>query len=320
MKRTYLASSLVIASALFAPDVRAESKPDPYASYRAEFEVAHVAAKARELFKLARAAEKAGRMDDAIEHYQHAYEVHNTADVQVELGLALVRAGRYVEAARNLALVLALGAIELRPADDVRDALKEAKKHIGTLAIYVNERDVVLNVDGDHVAHWPFYKEVYVAPGEHNVKVTKYGFWMSQQNVTVGEGQEKEMLIALQQRVSSRFIGFETPVNVNMNMQPGKAAEHPTWPTKLMIVSGVGVGLGTGALAMGLVLASKAKDDQSATTWTGVAAGGGALLGLSLTGLIIGAAGIASRPDPPPVMITPTVGRENRGVEVTGKW
>jgi hypothetical protein len=85
------------------------------------------------------------------------------------------------------------------------------------------------------------------------------------------------------------------------------------------------MGVGVGALAMGIVLANNADNKQSATTWTGVAASGGALSGLSLTGLIIGLAAIASRPTPQPVInIQPTLTQDAKlaggGVAVSGTW
>jgi hypothetical protein len=68
------------------------------------------------------------------------------------------------------------------------------------------------------------------------------------------------------------------------------------------------------------IISNKATGGK-ADTWQGVALAGGLVGALSLTGLIIG---IASKPTPPPVMITPTVSRDKQGdgagVEVTGNW
>jgi len=97
------------------------------------------------------------------------------------------------------------------------------------------------------------------------------------------------------------------------------------WATPLMIGGGVGMGAATGLLATGLIYTARAKTDDEAGTWTGVAAAGGILGGLSLAGLIVGWAGIASRQAPPPQFtIAPAVGgnpkEKEGGVKIEGKF
>ncbi|MDI1435688.1 hypothetical protein [Polyangium sorediatum] len=126
--------------------------------------------------------------------------------------------------------------------------------------------------------------------------------------------------IAMQQRVQNHYVAFpatpmKTPVHAYISRPPTN--DPPTWPKNLMMASSVGMGLGGSALAMGLGQLNNGDSKSSAATWTGVAAVGGILTGLSLTGFIIG---LVSRPEPPPlnIIITPPLAKDACGVQLIG--
>lgn len=322
MQTTSLLFPIVLGFSLWPVAAFADGPVDPW---RAELNANMARVFPRnvlEQIRLAEAAEKAGKMDEAIQLYEHAAEMEDSGvDANVELGLAYVRAGRYVEGARELGLMRRLTTPHVRHPKVIRAALNEAKKHIGSLKVDVNVEGATVSVDGAEVVDYPYRHVFYLSPGEHNIKATKEGYWMSQTRVHLDAGEEKELLVGMQGRIQTRIIGVGTPVNVHMNVNRGEVPPQSTWPTTLAVVSGVGMGLGVGALALGLVQYNNAKSEDAQATWTGVASIGGVVGAISLTGLIIGGFAIAARPDPPtPIVISPAVTSEGGGVQVHGKW
>jgi hypothetical protein len=164
-----------------------------------------------------------------------------------------------------------------------------------------------------------------VEPGKHFIKAIKSGYWLNQTDVELAAGEQKDLSIAMQERVHSQHIAYATPVNVQMKLQGGISQEAaPMWPRNLMIASGVGMAVGVGALATGLIISDKATGAKAETS-QGVAIAGGLVSALSLGGLIIGLASIASRPAPQPVInIQPTLTQDAKGagggVAVSGTW
>ncbi|MDI3283845.1 tetratricopeptide repeat protein [Polyangium sp. 15x6] len=307
-----------------APAPTAERPIIPYTSYTSRRSKEMFFLRSRESLMKAQALEKEGRIEEALEAYDNALHQQPLIDVQVEVALAQARAGNYLPAARRLQEVLATGhasGLTVHTSEELWTYLNAIKPFIGTIAIRVNVPDTRITIDGEEVAEWPYLNEFYVEPGKHHIKATKLGFWMNQTAVEVGKGERKDLSIAMQERVHSQIIGFERPVNfsINANLSTSSKNDHPTWPRNLMVASGIGMGLGVGALVTGLIMNSNATSDASATLGQGIAYAGGGLTGLSLAGLIIGAAGIASRPTPTPnVIITPQIAKDGGGVQLAG--
>lgn len=306
-----------------APAPTAERPIIPYTSYTSHRSKEMFFLRSREILMKAQALEKEGRTEEALEAYDNALHQQPLIDVQVEVALAQARAGNYLPAARRLQEVLATGhasGLTVHTSEELWTYLNAIKPFIGTIAIRVNVPDTRITLDGEEVAEWPYLNEFYVEPGKHHIKATKLGFWMNQTAVEVGKGERKDLSIAMQERVHSQIIGFERPVNFNLNTSTTNGSEsNPSWPAKVMIGSAFGIGLGTGALVVGLVQGNNAKDESAVTAWTGVASAGGILLGLGLVGMGIGVAGIASRPTPTPkVYITPQIAKDGGGVQLAG--
>ncbi|MDI3283858.1 hypothetical protein [Polyangium sp. 15x6] len=272
------------------------------------------------LLREAQTLEKEGKTNEALEKYRDAWRLEPYGNTYVELGLADARAGNMLPCARNLQTALQGWTRQLdfvRPVELVREVFSHCKKSVGAIAIKINVPDVRVTIDGEDVREWPYFSEIYVEPGKHTVKAKKDSYWMNQTYVEVGPGERKPLSIAMQTKYDTHFVGFSRPVNfsVNANLATGGKNEEPTWPTKLMIASGVGIGLGVGAVVTGLVMVNNAESKSAAATWTGIAAAGGILTGISLTGLIIG---VASRPREPSVIIQPSVSNDGAGVQLTG--
>ncbi|MRG93048.1 PEGA domain-containing protein [Polyangium spumosum] len=272
----------------------------------------------------AQALEKEGKIQEALDKYRDAYELNDGPSVQIELAFAQARAGLHLPCARHIQDLFAFWSARdfaLHTLDEVRSVHAYCKKHVGTIVPRVNIPGVRITVDGNHVTDWPFHEELFVEPGKHIVKANASGYWQNQTDVEVKAGEHKTLDIAMQQKVHSQYVAFPAPTqihfNINANLSTGSKSDQPTWPRNLMVASGIGMGLGAGALALGLVLRSDEAGGQSSGVWTGVAAGGGVLAGISLAGLIIG---LANRPDPPPpnVIIQPQIAKDGGGVQVSG--
>src|SRR5690242_7467678 len=106
MNRTHRLYPLALAAFLWPASSFAEDPPHPW---RAEIDANMTRVfppKVLEEIRQAEAAEKAGKVEEALEHYEHATHMEDSGtDAAVELGFAYLRAGRYVEAARELGFV-----------------------------------------------------------------------------------------------------------------------------------------------------------------------------------------------------------------------
>ncbi|MDI3281761.1 PEGA domain-containing protein [Polyangium sp. 15x6] len=267
--------------------------------------------------------EKEGKMQEALDEYQTAYDYQPLSDVQAELGFAQARMGLFLPAARNLGEVLMFSHVQDRTVhtdEEVRAVFMAVKARVGAILPRVNIPGARITVDGEQVRDWPSSEVIYVEPGKHHVKAIADDYYFYETSVEVQAGEEKTLSIAMQRRIQSHYVAFPaTPMNISIHANISKASkdDQPTWPRNLMIASGVTMGLGVGGLATGLVFVNNAESKSSAATWTGVAAAGGMLLGLGVIGMSVG---IASRPEPPPpnVIITPQFAKGAGGVQVTG--
>ncbi|MDI1435687.1 hypothetical protein [Polyangium sorediatum] len=332
MKYRHLASTVLLVVSVSSSARAEEPSPEPP---KPEFihipPSSYASARAHELFyptvmrllREAQALEKEGKAQAALDKYQDAYDRQRLSDVQTELAFAQARMGLYLPAARNLAEVLALGYAKDRTVhtdEEIHAVHKAVKARLGTILPRVNIPGVRLTVDGEQVTDWPFAEEFYVEPGKHTIKAIANGYYFNETTVELKAGEQKVLNIAMQQRIQSHYVAFPAaPMNVSIhaNISTATTNDPPTWPRNLMIASGVGMGLGVVGLGTGLVFVNNAESKSDAATWTGVAATGALLLGLGVTGLIIG---LASRPEPPPpsFVITPQFAKGAGGVQFTG--
>ncbi len=331
MKHLYLASTVLLAvsvsSSVARADEPAATAPSPQAPIIPY--TSYTSVRSKEMFfptamphlKKAQALEKEGKTQEALEKYAEAYFVQPLTDVEVEVALAQARAGLYLPAARTLQTVLSsqyANGLTVHSREDLMKYLNAIKRHIGTIEMKINVSGVRVTVDGEYVRDWPYFSEFYVEPGRHTVKAVRSGYWQNQTEVEVQKGEQKELSIAMQERINSHYVAFPSPpinFSINANLSTGSKEDQPTWPKGLMVASGVGLALGLGGLATGVLMAQRSP--EQAGTWYGVAVGGGILSALSVGGLVIG---IANRPDPAPpnVIITPQVAKDGGGVQVSG--
>lgn len=274
----------------------------------------------RALLQRARKAEQEGRAEEALEIYAEAYAKFPVSVVAAEAGLAELRAGRHLQAARHLRWALSLGHYPFshRPIDYLLEKLGEAKRMVGTLQVRTNVDRARLTVDGTSITPWPAITEVYMEPGEHKLALTREGFWNAETTVKVNAGETKDVFLAMEERTMERVIQLPRPILASLSNQP---PAQPGESKTLLYVSAVGLGLSLAAGITGYAVkdtGEKQSDAALTNAGLGLLIGGGIGLGLSVTGLVIA---IAARPQPQPVItISPQVAKGHIGLGAQGSW
>jgi hypothetical protein len=146
--------------------------------------VAPVAAnEARALFERGLAAADAERWGEAVLYFQRSLALVSRPSTQLNLGNALVRSGRPVEAERTLSELLASGGLRDEPARaaQARTMLGEARRAAVTLRVRVgpagsSAAGVSLSLDGVPRAEAPDAPGLYtlrVDPGSHTLQASR---------------------------------------------------------------------------------------------------------------------------------------------------
>lgn len=131
---------------------------------------------ARERFNEGVAAYDAGRFEDARSLFLQSYALTRHPAILLNLGLAEMKSGHYVEAGNHLQQFLR----EHRTAtvdqqNDARSNVAEAKKRVGHLIVIVDIDGAQVTIDGVAVGTTPLLDPVFVAVGEHTVSATAAG-------------------------------------------------------------------------------------------------------------------------------------------------
>lgn len=131
-------------------------------------------ATARALFNQGRAALQAGRAEIARVAFERAFQLRPAPRVAYNLGLAELKTGRFVEAARHIGLYVHQAE---QVSKDERSALADAERFVGQLNITANVEGASISIDGDVVGPTPFvFLPYYVSPGRHTIRATSAGF------------------------------------------------------------------------------------------------------------------------------------------------
>lgn len=134
-------------------------------------------AEARALFERGLAAADAERWGEAVLYFQRSFALVARPSTQLNLGNALVRAGRPVEAERTLAELLASGGLRDEPARaaQARAMLAEARRAAVTLRVRVLPAAGPLAMDGVPRGEAPDASGLYtlrVEPGSHTLQAS----------------------------------------------------------------------------------------------------------------------------------------------------
>jgi hypothetical protein len=257
-------------------------------------------------------------MDAAIEAYEEANARGECVAVGVELGLALLRAGRTLEGVRRLRWAMTLSPLPLshRSPGYLNRQFDEAKSKVGTLLIRTNVDKVMLDVDGSERWEYPNMVEIYVEPDkEHKIRARKEGYWTAFTIEKVGAGEAKDVLMAMEPQVTQKVVNLPTHMTANVSSRSPQEEESKV----LLYVSAVGLGISVASgIIGGLVLYNSDKAPDSYDVGLGLVAGGAIGLGLSITGLVVY---VNSRPQPQPIItISPALAKNQVGLGLQGTW
>jgi len=182
-----------------------------------------------------------------------------------------LRSGQYVDAAQELSICL-----ELEPNNRaVKQALREAKQHVGTVKLRLNEKDVYITVDGFPLLFWAESRNIYVTPGRHKIVAAKPGFVPYPLTIDIDAGEERAFAFTLVREGQESYngtLGIPPRIQMSFDTKVAPQSEGPTWPTTMMVGGFVGFGIGASLCVTGVLLMP-----ENVSLWRGVSIGGGVL-------------------------------------------
>jgi hypothetical protein len=324
----------VLALELASPCASAQTKPAPAPT------VAPVAApaaaetpedKMRKLFEDGTADLNAGKFADAADKLRTVWLQKNSYDVAGNLGAALLKLGKHVEAARFLSYAEQNFPTGGKPSVKkwIEELLVEAKKEVVAVRVRVNVDGADVTVSDQLLGKSPFTSETYVAPGVLIVEAKKEGFEPSRIESKGEKGAAVEITVKLKAK------GEPRPV----------VSERPKWPA--YVLGGAGAaGLITGGVLLGVAHAARGdlEKKSKAITADGVGcpadprcaelksavqsgdtmsrAGVGLLIGGSVLGAVAGAYWLwpSGQPKQGAVRIVPVASMQGGGVFASGSF
>jgi hypothetical protein len=244
-----LACVVGLSSIAFASPLYAQQPSEPSA---ADLE------SARELYKEGKELRSKGDLKGALEKFKAAHAYGGTPVTGLELGKTHMQLGDLVEARE---IFLSVGRMRVQSDEteksnaartEAADLAEQLKGKIATVVVKVTgtKETAQVTVDGANAPVVSGTATRRINPGQH-VIVARAGSAEKKENVTLGEGETKEVPIALDSSTSSNVHvgdGKDQP-------QPGgdgKRSIHiVTWVGLGVAVVGAGVGTVTGILALG---------------------------------------------------------------------
>ncbi|HWL87833.1 MAG TPA: PEGA domain-containing protein [Polyangiaceae bacterium] len=160
--------------------------------------------RSRAAFRRGVARVKAGDYAGARDAFEEAYRLFAHPSILLNLGLARVKIGEYVEAEQNLlAFLLDDGGAAPEEQRSARAALATVRAHLGTLSIQVNPAFALVTLDGKTLPAVPGSPwEVRVVAGEHALHAEVDGYTPFDRTVTVSPGASQSESIGLVQVVA----------------------------------------------------------------------------------------------------------------------
>lgn len=138
----------------------------------------------------------------------------------LQKGQELLAAGRYIEAAHELAGALRITMSDYRIPREwsvhIAGVLQQARSHIGVLYVAA-EAGTEVTVDGTDIGKAPIYGEILLAPGKHRV--------LSRGELCLGS------------------VDFDIPAGESRNVKV-PCVTSPVWRTPALVAGAVGAGLG----------------------------------------------------------------------------
>ncbi len=261
--------------------------------------VAHAAPSARDrqdaavLTNKGRAAARALRHGEAIDLFRKADQLDPTSARKLELSKALVAEGKLVEASQilnNLINDASLGPRDKWAKDAAKKQLAQFESRIPWLQVQVvgpaSSAKVRVEVDGKEVEA---NTEAPVDPGKHTVAVDADGYESADRNITVAEGEHKQVTLTLE------AVAKAAPPKPK---ESGGGTKIPAIASFVVGAAGIGVGAAFGILAFDETAKAKqfcdgnncpARPEVVAARNTAIANGN-----VSTVGFVVGGVGVAA--------------------------
>lgn len=270
MKRLRLLTRVCVLCGALALGLAAGDEPA-----RAQQASAAETERARELYRAGDKAFKEGRYEDARTAFLAAWTFKKNWQLAAALGDSELRTKRYRDAAEHLTYALREGgaSVDTARAQGIREALAEAKKHIGELRVTVEPDGADVTVDAALVGRSPLADALYMTPGMHTVEAKKVGSTAKAEKVEARAGTSTSLALKLVREAAPTASTAPVPPPVP---SASGSSEPPTVPpvegnngksVPLIVVgaslSAVGIGVGIGLLAASGGAASD-RDEQLA--------------------------------------------------------
>ncbi len=254
--------ALVVALALLAPASASAQQPSA-----ADLE------SARELYKEAKALRDKGDLRGALEKFKQAHAYGQTPVTALELGKTHMQLGELVEA-REVFLSVARMKVQSDETEksaaarqESADLAEQVRTKIPTLNVKITgvpaDAQPQLTIDGAPIPVVSLSAVRKANPGAH-VVVAKLGGKEQKQDVSLAEGETKEISVALDAASATSSGTTAPPPPRGGDTTTGRQISPIVWIGAGVAVVGLGVGTVTGILALGK--SSTVKKECSGTT------------------------------------------------------
>lgn len=156
---------------------------------------------ARVVFEDANRFLAAGKLTEALERYQIAYELAPRAKILLNIATLQFELGEKVEAANGFALYLTLDDVEAERVERVEELIARLDEELGRVVLRVKGPAGAIGVDGRVIVEaggnvetsQPFEHVVRVLPGDHTITVERPGKDPERRQVAIAAGAVQEL-------------------------------------------------------------------------------------------------------------------------------
>jgi len=248
---TGLTLSVLIGNATYAHEKTRASAPNPQA--KAHYNAGVAAAQKRE-------------WDKACEEFDKAFKIEPNPQIAANLGHAESKAGRMRSAAEHLDYFLRNDKKATKAAHaEIEEFLDQAKKHIVTVEINVDQAGAQILVAGVEKGISPLNKPLFLEAGEYTFEVRKAGMKAEKRMRVFEKGDKSTITINM---VADPAASAQLPINQRGQRAQMSSLKHPIFFTS-MGVGIVGLGLALGFSSATFVKYQSAKAlflDKKSTT------------------------------------------------------
>jgi hypothetical protein len=290
-----------------------------------------------ELVRRGAAEREAGRDADALALFEQAYTAGRSPVALAQIAVTEQALGRWIAAEAHMRAALA---IEDHPyIQRIRPTLEAAyaivRRHVGSLDVRVDVPDATLWIDGELIGPARRADPLRLLVGAHRLEVRADGYYTVSRPIEVTPdtlAREEATMRRIEPSTPPTRVeqqGVDRSVGPARSTAPVVTYERGPRPLTWGLWGGAVVAITVGAIGHGFREATAARynaqcmggDDPSAPC-VGLRADGGALLGVAITGYVLGAAlaigGAADAVIARPVFVTVTAGRSRATLAVGG--